>query len=76
MHLNKLCPYRTETIIYHNDKKNYMIPNHGFNKIMSYDVSEVSFKPCLEEKCMFFDHILQSCNLNKTNSYNSKKQIK
>ena len=57
----KLCPYRTETIVYHNDQKNYMIPSYGFNKLINYDVSEVSFKPCLEEKCMMYDEITGTC---------------
>lgn len=58
-----MCPYRTETVIYHNDRKNYLIPNHGINKLIDYDVTDVTFKPCLQEECMFFDKIMKTCNL-------------
>lgn len=75
MHSSKLCPYRTETIIYHNDRKNYMIPSYGFNKLINYDVSEVFFKPCIEEECMFFDSEWRSCNLNNLNANHQEKHI-
>lgn len=70
MRSNKVCPYRTQTIIYHNDRKNYMVPSHGINKMINYDVTNVIFKPCLEEKCMFFDYKLRSCTINKIVSDN------
>lgn len=68
MNNNKVCPYRTKTIIYHNNRKNYMIPNIGINKLIDYDVADVTFKSCLEEECMFFDKEMQSCNLTKIKS--------
>ena len=70
MNTNKVCPYRTETIVFHSDRKNYMLPSHGVNKLINYDVSKVVFKPCLGEECMFFDVILKNCNLNNSNTSN------
>lgn len=63
----KVCPYRTETVIYHNDRKNRIIPNYGINKLIDYDVEDVTFKPCLQDECMFFDRIMKSCHLCKRN---------
>ena len=47
-----------------------MVPSHGINKMINYDVTNVIFKPCLEEKCMFFDYKLRSCTINKIVSDN------
>ena len=60
---NKLCPYRTGTIIYHNDKKNYMVPKYGINKRINYDVVDVLFKDCVEEQCMLYDEYKKICKL-------------
>ena len=61
-----MCPYRHETVVYHNDKTNYLIPCYGINKMLDYDVTKVIFKPCLEEECMLFDSDTGRCTMNKS----------
>ena len=50
----KSCPFMSETTVYHNDRKNYMVPEHGINKLMNYDVHDTHLKPCLKEKCVAY----------------------
>ena len=55
------CPYRTETIVFHSDRKNYMLPSHGVNKLINYDVSKVVFKPCIRAECAMYDLATGTC---------------
>lgn len=66
MKIKKVCPYRQETVIYHSNKKNYLVPDSGINKILNYDVTNVFFKPCLQEECMLFDSDTGRCTMNKS----------
>ena len=65
MRNQKLCPFRTETIIYHNDKKSYMVPQYGINKRVDYDVMNVSFQLCMEDDCMLYNPISKTCMYSK-----------
>ena len=57
----KECPFKPVTTVYHNDRKNYMVPQHGFNKFMDYDVHRTSFMQCIGEKCAAYDVLTGSC---------------
>ena len=57
----KLCPFMPETTVYHNDRKNYMVPEHGINKLMNYDVHQTVLKPCIKEKCLAYNPDTGGC---------------
>lgn len=57
----KLCPFMSETTVYHNDRKNYMVPPHGINKRLNYDVHQTVLKPCVKEKCVAYDPVTGEC---------------
>lgn len=57
----RLCPFMKEQILIHNDKKNYMMPEHGINKRMDYDLYKDGFSPCIRKKCMMYDEATGTC---------------
>lgn len=57
----KECPFRPITTVFHNDRKNYMIPQMGVNKIIDYDVNQTSFMQCRGEKCAAYDVVTGCC---------------
>lgn len=55
------CPYRTQTITYHNNKNNpYLLPV-GPNRKVDYDVQNVYFLPCIKEECALYDPFVHLC---------------
>lgn len=57
----KLCPFMPSSTTIHNDRKNYMVPQHGFNKLINYDVEKVSFSPCIKERCAAYNSVTGGC---------------
>ena len=57
----KSCPFMSETTVYHNDRKNYMVPEHGINKMLNYDVHQTVLKTCIKEKCLAYNPDTGGC---------------
>ena len=58
---NRLCPYMTRSLVYHSRVSNPNTPQYGINKIYDYDIVDVKFRECIQEKCMMYDKIKESC---------------
>lgn len=63
--IEKLCPYRTRTFIYHNKTDNLRLPNYGLNKICDHDIVNVKFQQCIKEQCMMYNVKTQTCKITK-----------
>ncbi len=61
--IEKLCPYRTKSFIYHNRTNNLNLPDYGLNKICDHDIVSVKFQKCLKEKCMMYNERNKSCRI-------------
>ena len=50
----KLCPFMSQTTVFHSNRKNNMVLEHGINKLMDYDVHDTHLELCLKERCMAY----------------------
>ena len=51
----RMCPFRKQSIIYHNERNNPNILPVGVNGMINYDAIHEFFEECLKEKCMMYD---------------------
>lgn len=58
---DRLCPYMTRTIVYHSKVDNPNIPKYGITKMYDYDIADVKFNECIQEKCMMYDRLKRTC---------------
>ena len=55
------CPYRTRSVVYHNNSNNMYLPDVGIHRKIDHDIIDTNFKPCIQEKCMLYDRINHIC---------------
>ena len=64
----RYCPFRKTGTVFHVNRDNHYIPKGtGTMRCIDHDIIEEDFLPCLQEKCMLYDDLAETCMMAKVN---------